>query len=59
MLIFFKRVNLISFKTRLHAGVSTTESRIHQAIPQSAFIDAVNDYVENSVTDDDGSGIEA
>ena len=60
MFFFLKnRGNLISFKTRLHAGVSTTESQICQAIPQSAFVDAVNDYVANSETEDDGSGIEA
>ena len=47
------------FKPRLHAGVSTTESQVHQAILQSAFTDAVNDYVAKSETDDDGSGIEA
>ena len=41
-------------------GVSTTEGyRIHPAIPQSVFEDAVNDYVDNSETDDDGSMIEA
>jgi hypothetical protein len=51
----------ISFKTRasLHAGVSTTESQIRPAIPQSAFIDAVVDYIADDVTDDEGSGYEA
>ena len=48
-------------KNSLHAGVSTTRGqiRVHQATPQSAFIDTVNDYVENSETDDDGSMVEA
>ena len=38
-----------------------TDSQVHQAILQSAFADAVNDYVlvAKSETDDDGSGIEA
>lgn len=41
-------------------GVSTVEGyRIHPAIPQLAFVDAVNDYVENLETDDDGAMIEA
>ena len=46
-------MNLISYNPSLHAGVSTIESRVKQAIPQSAFVDsdAVNDVVENSVTD--------
>jgi hypothetical protein len=52
-------VIFFSFKASLHAGVSTYECGIQQAIPQSAFMDAVNDYVVNSETDDDGSFIQA
>jgi hypothetical protein len=50
---------LISLNISLHAGVSTTEVKIHQAIPQSAFVDAVKDYVENSETDDEESMVDA
>ena len=57
--LIFLFVNLISYNPSLHAGISTIESRVKQAISQSAFVDAVDDYVENSVTDDEGSGIEA
>ena len=32
---------------------------IRQAIPESAFADAVNEYVGNSETDDDGDMLEA
>ena len=39
----------------LHAGVSGTEFRSNQAIPHSAFVDAVNDYVADSETDEEGS----
>ena len=52
-------MNLNSFINSLHAGVSTTGVFTRAAIPESAFVDAVNDYVENSETDDDGSMIEA
>jgi hypothetical protein len=34
------------------------EGRIQQAIPQSAFLDAINDYVNNSEINDDGSMIQ-
>jgi hypothetical protein len=50
---------LISFNGSLRAGVSTCESRIQQAIAVSALADAVNDYLENLETDDDGGMIEA
>jgi hypothetical protein len=50
---------LISLKISLHAGVSTNEVKIRQAIPQSAFVDAVKDYEENSETDDEGCMIDA
>ena len=56
--LFLNR-NLIPFKSSLHAGVSTTVAEIHQAIPKSAFVDAVNDYVANSETDEEGDMIEA
>lgn len=56
---FFLNGKFFSHKTSLHAGVSTTEGWIHQAIPHSAFVDAVNDYVANSETDDEGSMVEA
>lgn len=50
---------LFSLKASLHAGVSTFTTGIKQAIPQSAFIDAVNDYIAQSETDDDGDMLEA
>ena len=51
----------VSFKLEcsLHAGVSTFDGGIRQAIPQSAFADAVDDYVGNSETDDDGDMLDA
>jgi hypothetical protein len=54
-------VILFSFKAAsLHAGVSTfMGGAVQQAIPVSAFADAVNDYVGNSGTDDDGDMLEA
>lgn len=56
----FLNLNLIPFKTSLHAGISTTTAiGIRQAIPESAFVDAVNDYVANSETDDEGDMYEA
>jgi hypothetical protein len=55
-LIFFK-VIFFSFEASLHAGISTFEGRLQSAIPQSAFLDAVNEYVNKSETDDDGSYI--
>jgi hypothetical protein len=46
--------------TSLHAGVSTfMGGAALPAIPVSAFADAVNDYVGNSATDDDGDMLEA
>jgi hypothetical protein len=53
----FFNANLISFKSSLHAGISTCEIRVRQDIPVSAFADAVNDYVDNSETDDDGGNV--
>ena len=48
--------NSFSFKNSLHAGVSTFEHGVRQAIPHSAFVDAVKDYQEDdSETDDEGS----
>ena len=45
-----------SLNNSLHAGVSTFEHGVRQAIPHSAFVDAVNDYQEaDSETDDEGS----
>ena len=46
-----------SFETSVHAGVSTTVNRIHQVIPESAFADAVNDYIADDETDDEGDMI--
>jgi hypothetical protein len=43
---------VISFKTSLNAGVSTPVKGIRQAIPESAFDDAVNDYMANDNMDD-------
>jgi hypothetical protein len=51
-------MNLISFENSLHAGVSTTVF-LRQAIPQSAFEDAVKDYVADPETDDEGDMYEA
>ena len=45
----------ISFEISLHAGVSPTNGQTWLAIPQSDFVDVVNDYV----ADDEGSMIEA
>ena len=52
---------LFSFKAAsLHAGVSTfMGGATQQAIPKSVFADAVNEYVGNSETDDDGDMLEA
>jgi hypothetical protein len=44
---------------RLHAGVSTVEPQTRQAIPFSAFIDAVEDYEADSETDDEGDMMNA
>ena len=54
-------MNFISFNGSLHAGISTLaiEGWIPQAIPQSAFVDAVNDYVAHLETDDVGCTLEA
>ena len=43
----------------LHAGVSTIEPVSQHAIPFSAFIDVVEEYIEDSETDDEGSMREA
>ena len=45
---------IYSLSIRLHAGVSTIEPQIRQAIPCSAFVDAVEDYEADSETDDEG-----
>lgn len=57
-LSFSNKMNLISFENSLHAGVSTTVF-LRQAIPQSAFEDAVKDYVADPETDDEGDMYEA
>jgi hypothetical protein len=43
----------------LHAGVSTIEPEIRQAIPRSAFVEAVEEYEKDDETEDEGSGREA
>jgi hypothetical protein len=53
--LFFIYGILFLFDISLHAGVSTAEFRSRQAIPHSAFVDAVNDYQEDDETDDEGS----
>jgi hypothetical protein len=50
---------LYSFSIRLHAGVSTIEPQIRQAIPFSAFVDAVEDYEADTETDDEGDMMNA
>ena len=50
---------IYSLSIRLHAGVSTIEPQIWQAIPFSAFIDAVEDYEADSETDDEGDMMNA
>lgn len=57
-ILFFKQEFILnfSFKNSLHAGVSTFELGVRQAIPHSAFVDAVKEYKEDdSETDDEGS----
>ena len=41
--------------TSLHAGVSTIEPVSRHAISFSAFVDAVEEYIADSETDDEGS----
>ena len=48
MFFFLKKRNLTSFENSLNAGVSTNANQIQEAIPQSAFIDAVKDYVADN-----------
>ena len=50
---------IYSLSIRLHAGVSTIEPQIWQAIPFSAFVDAVEDYEADSETDDEGDMMNA
>ena len=50
------------FRSRLNARVSTIEPQRRQAIPSSAFADAVEEYQGDSQrtqTDDEGDMIEA
>jgi hypothetical protein len=55
----FLNANLISFKGSIHGGVSTGQVMVRQAIPESLFAEAIDDYIENSETDDDGDRMEA
>ena len=50
---------MYSLSIRLHAGVSTIEPQIRQAIPFLAFVDAVEDYEVDSETDDEGDMMNA
>lgn len=45
---FLFNVNIISFKPSLHVGVSTLVNWTQQAIPHSAFIDAVNAIMQST-----------
>ena len=56
---FFKKRNLTSFENSLNAGVSTNANQIQEAIPQSAFIDVVKDYVADNEINGEGSMVEA
>ena len=56
---FFKKRNLTSFENSLNAGISTNANQIWEAIPQSAFIDAVKDYVADNEINSEGSMVEA
>ena len=49
----------IFISIRLHARVSTIEPQIRQAIPFSAFVDAVEDYEADTETDDEGDMMNA
>ena len=48
-----------NFNTSLNAGVSTNANQIREAVPQSAFIDAVKDYVADNEINGEGSMVEA
>ena len=59
-LLFYEILYLnVATISRLHTGVLTIEPEIRQAIPQSAFVDAVEEYEKDEETEDEGSGREA
>ena len=59
MFFFYKKRNLTSLENSLNAGVSINVNLIREAIPQSAFVDAVKDYVAYNEINGEGSMVEA